>query len=158
MSESGIQVVKTGVGDKYVVEEMRKNGYNLGGEQSGHIIFLDHTTTGDGCVAALNVLAVMKHTGVKMSELNRIIEEVPQTLINLRVKKRKDLDSLPGYQKLIQSITDKLGGTGRVFVRFSGTEPVIRVLVEGPNKMEINSYASEIAEFLETHLSGEGSN
>jgi phosphoglucosamine mutase len=155
MNESGIQVIKTGVGDKYVVEEMRKNGYSLGGEQSGHIIFSDSTTTGDGCVAALNVLAVMKQTGVKMSELNRIIEDVPQVLINLRVKRRKELDTLPGYQKMVDGITEKLKGEGRVFVRFSGTEPVLRILVEGPNKVEINHYAAEIAEFLETHLSGD---
>jgi phosphoglucosamine mutase len=116
---------------------------------------LDNTTTGDGCVAALNVLAVMKQTGVRMSELNRIIEEVPQVLINLRVKKRRDLDSLPGYKELCNEITEKLKGTGRIFVRFSGTEPVIRVLVEGPDKVEINSYAAHIAEFLEKHLSDE---
>jgi phosphoglucosamine mutase len=155
MNEAGIQVIKTGVGDKYVVEELRRNGYSLGGEQSGHIIFLDHTTTGDGCVAALNVLAVMKQTGVKMSDLNRIIEDVPQVLINLRVKKRKDLDLIPGYNELCRNITDKLNGQGRIFVRFSGTEPVIRVLVEGPDKSEINHFAAEIAEFLEAHLSGE---
>lgn len=155
MKESGIAVVKTGVGDKYVVDEMRRNGYNLGGEQSGHIIFLEHSTTGDGCVAALNVLAVMKQTGVKMSELNRIIDDVPQVLINLRVKKRKDLDQLEGYHQLISNIEKKLNGSGRVFVRFSGTEPVIRVLVEGPDKVKINEYAAEIAEFLEGHLSGE---
>jgi len=155
MNESGIEVVKTGVGDKYVVEEMRRHGYNLGGEQSGHIIFLDHTTTGDGCVAALNVLAVMKQTGVRLSELNRIIEDVPQVLINLRVKKKRDLESLPGYNELCDGITKKLNGVGRVFVRFSGTEPVIRVLVEGPDKLEINTYAAQIAEFLEKHLSDE---
>lgn len=157
MNESGIQVVKTGVGDKYVVEELRKNGFSLGGEQSGHIIFLDHTTTGDGCVAALNVLSVMKQTGVRLSELNRIIEDVPQVLINLRVKKKKELETIPGYTKMCEDITKKLNGKGRIFVRFSGTEPVIRVLVEGPNKVEINHYAAEIAEFLETHLSGDAS-
>ena len=155
MRESGIQVVKTGVGDKYVVEEMRKNGFNLGGEQSGHIIFLDHTTTGDGCVAALNVLAVMKQTGVKMSELNKIFEDVPQVLINLRLKERKDLETLPGYTDLISDITKKLNGTGRVFVRFSGTEPVVRILAEGPNKIQISEYAAQIAEFIERHLSSE---
>ncbi|GIL18376.1 MAG: phosphoglucosamine mutase [Oligoflexia bacterium] len=153
MKEAGIKVVKTGVGDKYVVEEMRQNGYNLGGEQSGHIIFLDHTTTGDACIAALNVLAVMKQTGVKMSDLNRIIEDVPQVLINCRVKNRKELDSIVGYKKLIQEIEKKLGSDGRVFVRFSGTEPLIRILVEGPNKREITTYAEEIANFLEKHLS-----
>lgn len=155
MNEAGIQVVKTGVGDKYVVEEMRRNGYNLGGEQSGHIIFLDHTTTGDGCVAALNVLAVMKQTGVKMSELNRVIEDTPQVLINLRVKNRKDIDTLPGYKELVRTIEQELQGHGRVFVRFSGTEPVIRVLVEGPDKLKINEYAGRIAELLESHLSSE---
>jgi phosphoglucosamine mutase len=154
MNESGITVVKTGVGDKYVVDEMRKNGYNLGGEQSGHIIFLDHSTTGDGCVAALNVLAVLKETGVKMSDLNRIIDDMPQVLINCRVKSRKDLASLPGYPQLIKKIESLLNGNGRVFVRFSGTEPLVRVLVEGPDKVKINEYAAEIAQFLEAQLSG----
>lgn len=153
MMDAGIDVVKTGVGDKYVVEEMRKNGFNLGGEQSGHIIFLDHATTGDGIIAALNVLAVMKQTGVKMSELNRIIEDVPQVLVNCRVKRRKELETISGYTELIQSITAKLKGEGRVFVRFSGTEPLLRILVEGPDKVEINTYAAEIAQFLEKHLS-----
>ncbi len=153
MNEAGIQVVKVGVGDKYVVEEMRKNGYNLGGEQSGHIIFLDHTTTGDGCIAALNVLAVIKQTGVKMSELNKVIEDVPQVLINCRVKRKVELSALPGYLQLIQDIDNKLKGVGRTFVRFSGTEPLIRVLVEGPDKILISQYAGEIAQFLEKHLS-----
>lgn len=153
MNEAGIKVVKTGVGDKYVVEEMRKNGYNLGGEQSGHIIFLDHTTTGDGCIAALSVLAVMKQTKKKMSELNHVFEDVPQILINTRVKRRADLHELHGYNDLIRSIEKKLNGDGRVFVRFSGTEPVIRVLVEGPDKAQISQFAEEIASFLEKELS-----
>ncbi|WP_374080317.1 phosphoglucosamine mutase [Bdellovibrio bacteriovorus] len=153
MSEAGIKLVKTGVGDKYVVEEMRKNGYNLGGEQSGHIIFLDHTTTGDGCIAALGVLAVMKQTGKKMSELNRVFEDVPQVLINCRVKRRTELHDLAGYNDMIRSIEKKLNGDGRVFVRFSGTEPVIRVLVEGPDKAQISMFAEEIASFLEKELS-----
>lgn len=153
LQESGIRVVKTGVGDKYVVDEMRRNGYNLGGEQSGHIIFLDHTTTGDGCIAALSVLAVLKETGQKMSELNAIIEDVPQTLINLRVRNRKELGEIKGYDQLIASIEGRLKGEGRVFVRFSGTEPVIRVLVEGPDKRLITGFAEEIAQFLEKELS-----
>lgn len=153
MNEAGIKLVKTGVGDKYVVDEMRKNGYNLGGEQSGHIIFLDHTTTGDGCIAALSVLAVMKQTGKKMSELNHVFEDVPQVLINCRVKRRTELGEIAGYNDLIRSIEKKLNGDGRVFVRFSGTEPVIRVLVEGPNKTQISQFAEEIASFLEKELS-----
>jgi phosphoglucosamine mutase len=153
MNESGIKVIKTGVGDKYVVDEMRKNGYNLGGEQSGHIIFLDHTTTGDGCIAALSVLAVMKQTEKKMSELNHVFEDVPQVLINLRVRHRKELHQIAGYDALIKSIETKLNGDGRLFVRFSGTEPVIRVLVEGPDKAAISHYAEQIASFLEKELS-----
>lgn len=153
MKDAGIKLVKTGVGDKYVVEEMRRNNYNLGGESSGHIIFSDHTTTGDGCVAALSVLSVMRETGVKMSDLNRVIEDVPQVLINCRVKRRADLESLPGYTDLIKSITAKLKEDGRVFVRFSGTEPLVRVMVEGPDKRDITGYATEIANFLEKHLS-----
>ncbi len=153
MNEAGIKLVKTGVGDKYVVEEMRKHGYNLGGEQSGHIIFLDHTTTGDGCIAALSVLAVMKQTGKKMSDLNHVFEDVPQILINCRVKRRAELSELPGYNEMIRSIEKKLAGNGRVFVRFSGTEPVIRVLVEGTEKAQITQFAEEIASFLEKELS-----
>lgn len=157
MKESGIHVVKTNVGDKYVVEEMRRNGYNLGGEQSGHIIFLDHTTTGDACVAALNVLAVMKQTGVKMSELNKIIEDVPQVLVNLRVKNRKELESLVGYSAMIANFEKELEGQGRIFVRFSGTEPLVRILVEGREQKKISGIAEQIATFLESRLSQEES-
>lgn len=153
MNEAGIKLVKTGVGDKFVVDEMRKHGYNLGGEQSGHIIFLDHTTTGDACIAALSVLAVMRQTGKKMSELNDVFEDVPQVLINCRVKRRIELDQIKGYKELIFDIEKKLNGEGRVFVRFSGTEPLIRVLVEGTNKSQISQYAEEIASFLEKELS-----
>ena len=152
MNENGIKVVKVGVGDKHVVEEMRKNGYNVGGEQSGHVIFLDHATTGDGCVAALSVLAVMKETGKKMSELNALIDDVPQVLINCRLKMRKELDLISGYKALIASIEKRLNGQGRVFVRFSGTEPVLRILVEGPDKIKITEFAEEIAQFIEKEL------
>lgn len=153
MNENGIQVIKTGVGDKYVVEEMRKNNYNLGGEQSGHIIFLDHTTTGDGIVAALNVLAVMCETKQKMSELNHVFEDMPQVLINCRIRQRKEISEIKGYSELIQEIEQKLKGNGRVFVRFSGTEPVVRVLVEGTHRTEISEYAESIARLLEKELS-----
>lgn len=152
MRDNGIEVVKTNVGDKYVVEAMRRGGYNLGGEQSGHIIFLDHSTTGDGCIAALKVLEIMKETGVKLSELNRVIPDLPQILINLRVKNRKDLSLIKGYSELVTQIEQSLGQEGRVFVRFSGTEPVVRVLVEGPDKILIADYASQIADFLQGQL------
>jgi phosphoglucosamine mutase len=153
MTENGIRVVRTDVGDKYVVEEMRKHGYALGGEQSGHIIFIDHSTTGDGCIAALNVLAVMKRTGMRLSQLNEKMVDVPQVLINTRVSHREDLDKIKGYKELISKIEAKLEGEGRVFVRFSGTEPVVRVLLEGPDRHAISGYAEEIASFLEKELS-----
>lgn len=153
MAQAGIKMVKVGVGDKYVVEEMRKHGYNLGGEQSGHIIFLDHTTTGDGCIAALSVLAVMKQTGKKMSDLSNVFEDMPQVLINCRVKRRVPLHEIKGYDELVKDIERRLTGEGRLFVRFSGTEPVIRVLVEGPDKALISQYAEEVASFLEKELS-----
>lgn len=152
MRAEGISVVKVGVGDKFVVEEMRKNGYVLGGEPSGHIIFLDHTTTGDGCIAALNVVAVMKATGKRMSELNRVFLDTPQVLLSCQVKRRKDLEQIPGYADLIAKISGELKGDGRVFVRYSGTEPLVRVMVEGPDKKMITSYAEEIASFLKHKL------
>lgn len=152
MNESGITVIKTNVGDKYVVEEMRKNGYNLGGEQSGHIIFLDDSTTGDGVVAALNVLSVMKETGKKMSELSGVLVEVPQVLINCHVQKRKKLEEIEGYTALLKAKEKLLAGQGRIFIRFSGTEPLIRVLVEGNDKNLISQIAEEFATFLEKEL------
>lgn len=153
MKEVGIKVIKTNVGDKYVVDEMRKNNYNLGGEQSGHIIFLDHSTTGDGTVAGLSVLAVMRETGKKMSELSNIFQEMPQVLINCRVRRRVELSEIAGYKELILKKETQLGNDGRLFIRFSGTEPLIRVLVEGSNKNEITQIAEEIASFLEKELS-----
>lgn len=152
MRDNGIKVKKVGVGDKYVVEELRQSGCNLGGEQSGHIIFLDHCTTGDGCIAALNVLAVMKETGLSLSELNEWIEDSPQVLINLRVKKKAVLEEIPGYKDLIKEFEGQLNGEGRIFVRFSGTESLLRILVEGPDKNQINQIAANIAHFLEKQL------
>lgn len=152
MRQHGIQVTKVNVGDKYVVEELRRSGGNLGGEQSGHIIFLDHSTTGDGCVAALNVLAVMREAKKKLSELQGWIEEVPQILINVRVKRRAPLEELKGYNEILHKITTELGENGRVFIRFSGTEPVIRILVEGPDRNKIHEYAQEMAALLEKEL------
>ncbi len=153
MNANGIEVVKTNVGDKFVVEEMKKRGLNLGGEQSGHIIFLDHTTTGDGCIAALNVLGLMRETGQRMSDLNAMIEDVPQVLINCRVRHRHNLEDISTYQRRLAEIEERLAGTGRVFVRFSGTEPVVRILVEGPDRSTILGYAEDLAHLLEKELS-----
>lgn len=152
MQQNGINVIRTDVGDKYVVEEMRRGGFRVGGEQSGHIIFLNHTTTGDGLIASLSVLAVMKHKNKRLSELNQVMEDVPQVLINTRVSQRKELEEIPGYTKLIERLNQDLNGVGRTFVRFSGTEPVVRVLVEGPDKRMIAQYAEEIASLLQKEL------
>lgn len=152
MTENKIKVIRTKVGDKYVVEEMRKGNAVLGGEQSGHIIFLDHSTTGDGCVAALNVLAVMAGEDKALSELKEVFVDVPQILINTRVNERRPLEELAGYKELIDEVKKRLGNDGRVFVRFSGTEPLVRVLVEGPDKKEITEHAEKIAGFLQRKL------
>ncbi|MCB0357367.1 MAG: phosphoglucosamine mutase, partial [Bdellovibrionales bacterium] len=152
LKKHGIKVVRTGVGDKYVVEEMRKHGYALGGEQSGHIIHLDHSTTGDGLVAALNVLEVMQQEGKPLSELNEVMQDMPQVLINTRIVEKIPLEKIEGYQAMIESMEKQLGPEGRIFVRYSGTEPLIRVLVEGFNKKMITSQAEEIAKFLQKKL------
>jgi phosphoglucosamine mutase len=148
----GVKVARTRVGDRYVVEEMRKNGYNLGGEQSGHLLFLDHSTTGDGTLAALQLLAVMCRQGKPLSELTTIFEPVPQTLLNVVVKQRRELGELPDVMKCIKAVEGKLGSDGRVLVRFSGTEPKARVLIEGLDAARNEQYAKEIADALSRAL------
>ena len=150
----GVKVSRTRVGDRYVVEEMRRGGYNLGGEQSGHLIFLDHATTGDGTLAALQLLAVMCRQGRALSELTSIFEPVPQTLLNVVVKQRRELAELPDVMRAIRQVEEKLGRSGRVLVRFSGTEPKARVLIEGPDASRNESYAREIAQALSRALNG----
>lgn len=153
MKEHGISVLRTDVGDKNVVEAMKAEGLVLGGEQSGHIIHLDHATTGDGCVAALNVLSVMSETRKPLSELRKIMEDVPQVLVNTKVSKRVDLTQVPGFAEKLKAVETELGKTGRVFVRMSGTEPVVRILVEGPDERKISSLAGDVASFLQQHVS-----
>jgi phosphoglucosamine mutase len=148
----GVKVARTRVGDRYVVEEMRKHGYNLGGEQSGHLLFLDHATTGDGTLAALQLLAVMCRQGKPLSELASIFEPVPQTLVNVVVKQKRELGELPEVMKVIHGVEEKLGSEGRVLVRFSGTEPKVRILIEGENAARNEAYAKEIAEALSKAL------
>lgn len=153
LKNHGIHVLRTDVGDKYVVEEMRKKGLSLGGEQSGHIIHLDHSTTGDGCVAALNVLSVMKTKGKRLSELKKIFKDVPQVLINRKVKHKRPLEEIKGYLDMLKSVEQRLGNEGRTFVRYSGTEPVVRVLVEGNDRRLIGKCAEELASHLQRELS-----
>lgn len=148
----GVKVLRTKVGDRYVVEAMRAHGLVFGGEQSGHLVFLDYATTGDGTLAALQVLAVMCRAGKSMSELTSIFEPVPQTLLNVAVKERKDLAHLPTVQKTVAAVEKRLGKEGRVLVRYSGTEPKVRVLVEGTNAKQIKSFAEEIGRSLQAAL------
>ena len=142
----GGRVVRTQVGDRYVVEEMRRSGYNFGGEQSGHLVFLDHATTGDGIVAALRVLAVMAKEGRPLSELATVMERTPQVLVNLAVDRKIPLDQLPDVQRIISDVERQLGEEGRVLVRYSGTESKARVMIEGLDEVRIKSWADEIAQ------------
>ncbi len=142
----GGRVVRTQVGDRYVVEEMRRSGYNFGGEQSGHLVFLDHATTGDGIVAALRVLAVMAKEGRPLSELAKVMERTPQVLVNLAVDRKIPLDQLPDVQRIISDVERQLGEEGRVLVRYSGTESKARVMIEGLDEVRIKSWADEIAQ------------
>jgi phosphoglucosamine mutase len=144
----GGRVVRTQVGDRYVVEEMRKHGYNFGGEQSGHLVFLDHATTGDGIVAALRVLAVMVKEGRPLSELAKVMERTPQVLLNLAVDRKIPLDELPDVQRIIADVERQLGDDGRVLVRYSGTESKARVMIEGMDESRIQGWADEIAGVL----------
>ncbi len=152
LAGAGGRVVRTAVGDRYVVEEMRRSGYNFGGEQSGHLIFLDHVTTGDGVAAGLNVLAVMQREGRPLSELARCFEPVPQALVNVAVKEKRALSELPGVAGAIAAVEKALGKDGRVLVRFSGTENKVRVLVEGTDGKRIRAQAEQIAEELRKAL------
>jgi phosphoglucosamine mutase len=152
MQQNGIKLAKVKVGDKYVVDEMRAKGYSLGGESSGHIIFKEYSTTGDGLIAGLGVLAVMKQTGKSLGQLRAVMADVPQVLRNIRVNKRLKLEDVKGYKDLMEDINRKLKGVGRTFVRYSGTEPLVRVLVEGPDAHVIASYADEIGELLQKEL------
>ena len=148
LEKAGGRVVRTRVGDRYVVEEMRKNGYSFGGEQSGHLVFLDHATTGDGTVAALHLLSVMQQKGKPLSDLASCMEVFPQALLNLAVKSKPELGSLPSVMRAIRDVEKKLGKEGRVLVRYSGTETKVRVLVEGPDKKIIDGHAKAIGDEL----------
>jgi phosphoglucosamine mutase len=134
LKERGITMYRANVGDRFVVERMRAEGLSLGGEQSGHLIFLDSATTGDGALAALHVLEIMKRSGRSLSDLKKQITLFPQTLVNLKVKERKALETLPQYQKALKDCETELKGKGRIFVRYSGTEAKLRVLVESESE------------------------
>ncbi|HZX61490.1 MAG TPA: phosphoglucosamine mutase [Candidatus Methylomirabilis sp.] len=152
LKEAGIAVVRAPVGDRYVLEEMLRHGVNLGGEQSGHIVFLDHNTTGDGVVTALQLLALMAKHQKPLSQLRRCMTAVPQVLLNVRVAEKQDFESLPAVQAAIANAEAQLDGGGRVLVRYSGTEPVARVMVEGRDAEQVERLARSIARAVEKEL------
>jgi phosphoglucosamine mutase len=154
LAAHGIRLLRTPVGDKYVLEEMLRTGAVLGGEQSGHIIFSDYATTGDGLLTALRVIQVMKETGQGLDELTRDLEVYPQRLVNVRVKSRKPLSELPAVVEEIRSAEQALGDTGRVLVRFSGTEPLARVMIEGPDLVQVEALTARIAAAIQRELGG----
>lgn len=149
-----IGIVKTQVGDSYILEEMIKNDYMLGGEQSGHIIFLDYNTTGDGLATGLYLMKVMSRTGKKLSELNSMMKDYPQVLINAEVANNKKYDYLKNDQirEEIERIEEMFHGQGRVVIRPSGTEPLVRVMIEGQDQEEITKIAKELASFIEEKI------
>jgi phosphoglucosamine mutase len=154
LQRHGLRLERTPVGDRYVVEAMRQGGYNLGGEQSGHLIFLDHASTGDGIIAALQVLAVMRRTGRPLSELARsAMERVPQVLENLTLPSKRPLEEMDALTAAIGAAQRALGADGRVLVRWSGTEPKLRIMVEGPDEQGIRALAQEMAAAARRDLS-----
>ncbi len=155
LAVDGIELVRTPVGDKYVLEEMTRIGAVLGGEQSGHVIFRDYATTGDGMLTALRVLEAILASGKDLDELTEDLKIYPQLLVNVRVKNRKPLAELPGVQSEIRAAEESFGAAGRVLVRFSGTEPLARVMVEGPDLDRVKSFANRIASQIKLELGAE---
>lgn len=145
LKDNGIKLVRANVGDRYVLEEMRKGGYVFGGEQSGHLVFSEYCTTGDGLLAALKVIEIMVRTGKPLSELKKIVQMFPQVREDVRVKEKRPVEQIPEAAKLIEEAEAELGSRGRVFVRYSGTEPLIRVMLEGEDMKVIRAHAKKIA-------------
>lgn len=155
LEEAGINSVITAVGDRYVVEEMKKNNYNFGGEQSGHMIFLDYNTTGDGQLSAIQLLKVMRETGKSLSELASEVTIYPQKLVNVRVKDnaaKKSAMDVPAIQKVISEMETSMNGKGRILVRPSGTEPLLRVMAEAPTHEEVDHVVDTIVAVVEEEI------
>ena len=152
LRDRGIRMVRTQVGDKYVMEEMIKDGLALGGEQSGHVIFSDHLFTGDGLATALNVLRIMADTGKELSELASALVCYPQVLVNVRVREKTDLTTVPAIAETMKKVEQGLAGNGRLLVRYSGTEPLLRIMLEGKDDAEIRAWADEIATAVRSNL------
>jgi len=149
---AGGRMIRTNVGDRCVVEEMLKGGYNLGGEQSGHLIYHDHTTTGDGIITALQMLERVVRDGKKISELASVMQTYPQVLVNVKVKHKKDIADMPHVSAQLKAVEKKLRHKGRVFIRYSGTEPLARITIEGEREDEIRVMADELAALLKKEI------
>lgn len=148
LEREGITLLRSAVGDRHVVGEMRKGGFALGGEQSGHIIFSDHCSTGDGTLAALQVLAIKQREKKALSEIADVMEALPQTLVNVIVKSKPPIESIAGFSEALEKVETELGEKGRVLVRYSGTESKARIMIEGPDHATIATYAELLAEKL----------
>jgi len=152
LRESAIGLVRCAVGDKYVMEEMLARGLSLGGEQSGHIIFSEYLFTGDGLCTALNVLATVAKTGRSLGNLASDLTVYPQVLMNVRVREKADLSSVPAVAAAIARVESRVAGQGRLLVRYSGTEPLLRVMLEGAREHELRSWGQEIVDTVKQYL------
>lgn len=153
MRDHGGELMRTPVGDRYVVEAMRREGAMLGGEQSGHLIFRHYSTTGDGLLAALQILRIMREKEKPLSELANLLTPFPQILLNVRVEQRLPLEQKPAIGEAVKAVEEKLAGRGRVLLRYSGTENLLRVMVEGEDKQKVDEYAHELADLARRELS-----
>jgi phosphoglucosamine mutase len=150
--KAGGKLLRTQVGDRYVVEEMVRGGYNLGGEQSGHTIFLDCNTTGDGVLTALQVLAIMKQKERPLDELAKVMEPLPQVLYNVEVREKRELSEFPEIKKRTKEIEKALDNSGRLLVRYSGTEPLLRIMIEGEDEKKLHRFAQDLVELVRKYL------
>ena len=147
-----IRLAQTKVGDRYVLEEMLKSGSGIGGEQSGHIILLQHNTTGDGMLTGVQLLSILKNSGKSLLEQAGLMQKLPQVLVNVRVKDKRNLSTDDEINKVIAHVESALAGRGRLLVRPSGTEPLVRVMAEGPDEKELNELVNQVAKVVEARL------
>jgi phosphoglucosamine mutase len=152
LRKAGIELIRCAVGDKYVMEEILKRNLSLGGEQSGHVIFADHLFTGDGLITTLNVLRTMAATGRELGDLADDLQTYPQVLLNVRVREKVDLEGIPAVAEVIRQVEQRLGDNGRLLVRYSGTEPLLRVMLEGQDLPQITAWGKEIVDEVERNL------
>jgi len=152
LRDNGIDMVRCPVGDKYVMEEMIKRDLSLGGEQSGHVIFSEYLFTGDGLATSLNVLRTVGTTGRSLADLASELTTYPQVLVNVRVERKADLKTVPEIARVMADVESRLAGKGRLLIRYSGTEPLLRIMIEGQDQEQITTWADEIAGVVKTHL------